>query len=310
MKHSEFRIPNGPRQFPYTEVFQEACGACLSTLQFGVSTHLYHDHRLGRDHLVEIAAHGFEAVEIFANRPHVELGDEAGLVELDEALRDTALRVHAVHAPIAESLRGGVWGTPISIAAGDERARAQAVDEVGAAIGLAHRVGAGFVVVHVGVPEAQLRGSADNRPDAARRSLQALAAVAGPRGVRLAIELIPNRLSTAEQLVRWIEDELELPDIGVCLDFGHAQLAGDLVDAIETLSGHIVTTHVHDNGGRSDDHLVPFEGRIDWEAGMMALQKVGYEGVLVYELAAAADPRTVLERAQRASERLQRLATF
>ena len=42
-------------------------------MQFGVSTHLYHDQRLGRDHLVEIAAHGFEAVEIFANRPHFDL---------------------------------------------------------------------------------------------------------------------------------------------------------------------------------------------------------------------------------------------
>jgi sugar phosphate isomerase/epimerase len=134
--------------------------------------------------------------------------------------------------------------------------------------------------------------------------------VAGPLGVRLALELIPNRLSSAEQLVRLIEDELELPEIGVCFDFGHAQLAGDLLDAIETLSGHIVTTHVHDNGGRSDDHLVPFDGRIDWEAGMMALQKVGYEGVLMLELAAAADTRAVLERAQRARDKLERLAAY
>ena len=279
----------------------------MSTLQFGVSTHLYHDHRLGRDHLVEIAAHGFEAVEIFANRPHVDLSDEPALAE---ALRDIGLRAHSVHAPIAESLRGGVWGTPISIASGDERSRAQAVEEVVAAIRLAHGIGAGFVVVHVGVPEAQLRGAADNRPDAARRSIEALAVVAGPLGVRLALELILNRLSSAEQLVRLIEDELELPEIGVCLDFGHAQLAGDLLDAIETLSGHIATTHVHDNGGRSDDHLVPFEGCIDWEAGMMALQKVGYEGVLMLELAAAADPRAVLERTRRACERLERLATL
>ena len=39
-------------------------------MQFGVSTHLYHDARLDRDHLVEIAAHGFNAVEIFATRTH------------------------------------------------------------------------------------------------------------------------------------------------------------------------------------------------------------------------------------------------
>ena len=33
---------------------------------FGISTHLYLGDRLDRDHLVEIAAHGFDAVEVFA----------------------------------------------------------------------------------------------------------------------------------------------------------------------------------------------------------------------------------------------------
>ena len=96
----------------------------------------------------------------------------------------------------------------------------------------------------------------------------------------------------------------------MCFDFGHAQLAGDLLDAIETLSGHVVTTHVHDNRGRTDDHLLPFQGRIHWDAGLMALQKIGYEGVLMFELAAAANPRAALEGAQRARERLERMTAF
>jgi sugar phosphate isomerase/epimerase len=282
----------------------------LSTLQFGISTHLYHDHRLDRDHLVEIAAHGFEAIEIFANRPHLDLGDRAAVRELVESMRDTGLRPHSIHAPIADALEGGVWGNPISIANGDERARARAVEQVGAAITLAHQLEALFVVVHVGIPESQQPRPEDNRAEAARRSIEALADLASPLGVRLALEVIPNRLSTAEQLVRLIEDELELPDVGVCFDFGHAQLAGDLLDAIETLSGHVLTTHVHDNRGRTDDHLVPFEGKIQWEAGLMALQKIGYEGVLMFELAAAIEPRVTLERAQRAGERLQRMMAF
>jgi sugar phosphate isomerase/epimerase len=282
----------------------------VSTLQFGISTHLYHDQRLGRDHLVEIAAHGFEAVEIFANRPHFDVADASVLTELVESLRDTGLRPHAVHAPIAESLRNGVWGAPLSIATGDEKARSHALGEVEAAIRCAHRLGAPFLVVHVGVPDSQEPGPDDNRADAARRSIEALDEIAAPLGVRLALEVIPNRLSTAERLVRFIEDDLELPDIGVCFDFGHAQLAGDLLDAIETLSGHVLTTHVHDNRGRTDDHLLPFEGRINWDAGLMALQKIGYEGVLMFELAAAAEPRVALERAQRARERLERLTAY
>jgi sugar phosphate isomerase/epimerase len=282
----------------------------VSVLQFGMSTHLYHDHRLGRDHLVEIAAHGFDAVEIFANRPHLDFADETVAAELVESLRDTGLRAHSVHAPIAETLSSGAWGTPLSIASADEQRRKHAVEEVGTSIRLAHTLGASFVVVHVGVPDSQQPRPDDNRPDAARRSIETLEELAAPLGVRLALEVIPNRLSTAEHLVRLIEDDLELPELGVCFDFGHAQLAGDLVDAIETLSGHVVTTHVHDNRGRTDDHLLPFEGRINWDAGLMALQKIGFEGVLMFELAAAAEPRAALERAQGARERLARLTAF
>ena len=37
---------------------------------------------------------------------------------------------------------------------------------------------------------------------------------------------------------------------------------------------------MHDNRGRTDDHLVPFEGTIDWPAALTAIQKVGYDGTL------------------------------
>ena len=79
------------------------------------------------------------------------------------------------------------------------------------------------------------------------------------------------------------------PDVGICMDVGHARMMGDVVDAIETCSGHIVTTHLHDNRGRSDDHLVPGEGVIDWDATLLALQKIGYDGVWMFELADTAD---------------------
>ena len=51
--------------------------------------------------------------------------------------------------------------------------------------------------------------------------------------------------------------------------------------------GYLVTTHLHDNGGRKDDHLLPFEGVIDWPELLIGFQKVGYDGTLMFELAAA-----------------------
>lgn len=276
-------------------------------MRFGISTHLYHDARLDRDHLVEIAAHGFEAVEVFATRTHLDYHDEAAIVALRGELRDTGLRVHSMHAPIAESLQGGVWGPPFSIARSAEAARRRSVVEIGAAARAAAHLGARHLVIHVGIPDSQSPGADDNRVPAAARSLEEIHAIAAPLGLALALEIIPNAISTAERLTGWIEDDLELPDVGICLDSGHAFLMGDVVDAIETVSGHLQTTHLHDNGGTRDEHLVPFEGRIRWPAVVTALQKVGYDGMWMFELAASGSPRQVLERAVAARGRFERL---
>jgi sugar phosphate isomerase/epimerase len=80
---------------------------------------------------------------------------------------------------------------------------------------------------------------------------------------------------------------------------------GDLVDAIETVSGLLVTTHVHDNRGKTDDHLAPFEGAIDWDAALMTLRKVGYEGTLLFEVAHAGTPPAVLDRTRQAQQRFE-----
>jgi sugar phosphate isomerase/epimerase len=276
-------------------------------MRFGISTHLYHDARLDRDHLVEIAAHGFELVEVFATRPHFDYHDPAAVDAVVEHARDAGLEVHSVHAPIAESLRGGVWGAPYSIAQSREERRRQAVDEVVAAATSAARLGARYLVVHVGVPDELAAEPEDNRLGAAVRSLETIQQVTAPLGVALALEVIPNTISSAERLVAWLEDDVDLPGAGICLDSGHAFLMGDLVDAIETASGHLLTTHLHDNHGRADDHLVPFEGSIDWPVALTALQKIGYEGAWMFELAASDEPRRVLERAVRARERFEQV---
>jgi sugar phosphate isomerase/epimerase len=278
-------------------------------MQFGISTHLYHGARLDRDHLVEIAAHGFEAVELFATRTHFDYHDEGVLTDLEGHLADAGLRAHSVHAPITDGLRNGEWGAAYSVATADDAARRAAVQETVSAVRAAYRLGAPFVVLHLGVPAALQVDARDNRIDAAIRSVEEIHAVADPFGVRLALEVIPNPLADAAGLVALLEDRLDLPGVGICLDTGHALLLGDVADAVETASGHLVTTHLHDNGGKADDHLVPFDGAIDWPAVLMAFQKVGYDGVWMFELAGLDAPRRVLERAARARQKMEELLT-
>jgi sugar phosphate isomerase/epimerase len=274
--------------------------------RFGVSTHLFHDQRLTRDDLVHVAAHGFETVELFATRSHFDYRDLAAIAQLREWLGDTRLDLHSVHAPIMEAMRAGQWVGSFSIASGDETRRRAAVAEAQAALDIAKTIPFKYLVVHVGMPTSEKVPAGDNQPDAARRSVVEIVESAARLHVHVAVEVIPNPLSGAEGLVHAIEDQLEGVDVGICLDYGHAHLMTDVAEAVETVSGHLWTTHVHDNRGKRDEHLVPYAGSINWEEAMMTTQKIGYDGVLMFEVGSGgSDPVEMLRRMVKARERLE-----
>ena len=267
-------------------------------MRFGISTHLYHDRPLMSEHLKELAEFGFSQVELFATIGHFDYHDQAAIDALAGWLRDAGLQLHSVHAPIVEHRWHGKWGAALSTASSEDPVRERAMKECLAALRIAQTIPFRYLVVHLGVPDDFDPPAGTNARLAAQRSVEELATAARALGVRIAVEVIPNTLSAAEALVRLVEDELELPPpgVGICIDTGHAFLQGDLPDAIETVGGDLVTTHVHDNHGKGDDHLVPFDGIIEWPAALMALQKVGYEGVIMFELDNTSTCREVLEK--------------
>ena len=254
-----------------------------------------------------VAARGFEAIEVFATRTHFDYHNAEAIGQLESWLRESGLYLHGIHAPITESLVGDRWGPGFSTAMSQADQRRAAVRETEAALNIARRIPTTVLVVHLGTPRGQHQESGDNDRAAVRRSLEEIQRVVEPVGVRLALEIIPNELSTAASLTRLLEEELDLPHAGICMDFGHAFLMGDLVDAIETTSGHLITTHVHDNHGSRDEHLAPFDGSIDWAAALMATQKIGYDGTWLMELRNTSTPDAVLDAAQHVRRRFERL---
>ncbi len=277
-------------------------------MRFGISTHLYHDQRLSRAHLAEIAAHGFEEVEVFATRTHFDYHDAAAIARLEEWLRETGLTLHGIHAPVVDSLSPpDTWGTAISNAVSDAARRQTAVREADAALNIARRIPADVFVVHLGTPSVQ---GGENSRTAAFRSVEQICRLAEPIGIRVALEVIPNPISDGALLVDLLEKDLDAPRTGICLDFGHAFLMGDVADTIETVAEHLITTHVHDNDGKKDLHLVPFEGRINWDIALMTMQKVGYDGTYMMEIAGGGSTTAVLERARAARARFEKLMAY
>jgi sugar phosphate isomerase/epimerase len=275
-------------------------------MRFGISTHLYHDVRLDQTHLAEIAGYGFEAVELFATRSHFDYHDAAEITRLKQWLAETGLLLHGIHAPITDSIKGGQWGHErFSTAVTDAARRQAAVREAEIALRVAREIPVNVLVVHVGTPTVMAQPG-DNNRGSALRSVEAICRLAEPLGVRVALEVIPNDLSAPASLVSMLERDLEAPHAGICMDFGHAFLMGDLPDAIETSAEHLITTHVHDNRRREDDHLAPYRGAIAWDAALMSMQKIGYEGTYLFEVANTGSPSAVLEDARRARQRFER----
>jgi sugar phosphate isomerase/epimerase len=267
-------------------------------MRFGISTHLYHDRPLSLAHLKELAEFGFSQIELFATIGHFDYHDQSAIDALAGWLREARLGLHSVHAPIVEHRWHGKWGTALSTASSEDPVRENAVAECVAALQIARTIPFRYLVLHLGIPEDFNPPAAANARLAGQRSVETIAAAAQPLGVQVAVEVIPNRISAANALVRLVEEDLELPPpgVGICLDTGHAYLQGDLADAIEIVSGELVTTHVHDNRGKGDDHLVPFDGTIDWPTALMSFQKIGYDGVIMFELENTSTPREVLEK--------------
>ena len=250
--------------------------------RFGVSTHLFHGERLQRDHLTAIAGHGFEAIELFATSSHFDYHDPAAVHALASWLRDAGLDMPSVHAPIVDS----------------SQARPPMLAEMNAALEIARHIPFTRFVVHAN----------DMNRDAAIRNLEAMHRIAEPLGVTLALEVMGNTLSTVDALVDLIENDLEGMKLGICMDVGHAFLQGDTAEAIETAGGYLIATHLHDNTRQRDDHLVPFQGAIDWPGTVMAFEKIGYDGVFMFEVKSRQSAAATLEQTARARRRLDTLA--
>lgn len=106
--------------------------------------------------------------------------------------------------------------------------------------------------------------------DAARRSLDELAAYAAPRGVRLGIESRVQhwQIPTLEELGLLLEEH-DPAAVGFWYDAGHVQVLQDLGfhrhrDWLERHASRIVGVHVHDVIGLRD-HLLPGQGEIDFD---------------------------------------------
>lgn len=70
-----------------------------------------------------------------------------------------------------------------------------------------------------------------------------------------------------------------------CLDLGHCGLTGhEASEMIRALGAdRIGALHVHDNNHKGDQHTLPYQANMDWNAIVSALADIGYRGDMTLE---------------------------
>ncbi len=257
------------------------------TVYSSVSAHLFAYEPLAFDHLKAVADCGYRQVELWAMRPHLDYENDGTIARLKGWLKDLPVLAASFHAPFYahfDEARAGNW---LSLSAPDEDLRRKTLALTETAMQTMADLGTQIAVLHPGGPSPA--GESDTF-DGLRESLETLLPLAEELNLTLAVENIPASMGRPVPLAEFVA-EFDHPRVKICLDAGHANITdGENIEAaFRHLAPLAAATHIHDNDGEKDAHLVPGKGNIAWSLLWKALGDAGYTGPLTYELRRAGE---------------------
>ncbi|MFA6715391.1 MAG: sugar phosphate isomerase/epimerase [Victivallaceae bacterium] len=239
--------------------------------KFSVNTGLYYDISLP-DAVRRIAGLGFDYVELY--RHSWEIDDVTR--ELKEIFRDTGIKPLAWH----DHHELIFW------AEDDCRDIYFVVKQVKQRLDFCAELGVKYLTLHYDFEayDAASPVSPDEHP--VFKAFPEIIEYAERSGITILFE--NTRVQT--KFVRRLCELVDSPNIGMCVDIGHANLFEDIETALATAGNLTKCLHMSDNfgmrrdGGFSDLHLAPGEGGIDWRKCIQTLKNINYQGVFNFEL--------------------------
>ncbi|GMQ57952.1 hypothetical protein AN1V17_23470 [Vallitalea sediminicola] len=152
-------------------------------------------------------------------------------------------------------------------------------------------LGVEWLVIHAGTDFSSPQLVKDSK----RKNIEyfkPLIEFAGKHNVGIAIEnlwdlnISPLRryTTTSEELVDLV-DSLNYKNLGICWDVEHANIMKqEQLPALQLIGKRLKATHISDNIGKDDDHILPYSGHTNWEEIMSALKEINYKGDFTYEI--------------------------
>jgi sugar phosphate isomerase/epimerase len=206
----------------------------------------------------------FEHWEIVSEAEHFLPDIESQVKEL---LETTHLKI-SIHAPYSD----------INPAAFDERTRQYSVKVLCEIIDISHRLGIGPVTVHPGVIHPIQRTDTEKVLRLTRKSLEEISRVCRNCSAQVGLENMPEMKGTICRTADEMTEMLDGLEMGMCFDIGHANTARQIPELMN-LKKRFVNMHVHDNEGKTDQHLDLGRGNIDFTS----LRGLKYSGNHIIE---------------------------
>lgn len=154
-------------------------------------------------------------------------------------------------------------------------------------------LGAKWLVIHAGTDFDSPRLVKDSK-DKNLEYFKPVIEYAAKHQVGIAIEnlwdynIAPVRryTTTTEELVELVDIlSEEYDNVGICWDFEHADIMKQPQEpALKMIGSRLKATHVSDNIGIENDHILPFSGYTRWEEIMWILKEIDYQGDFTYEI--------------------------
>jgi L-ribulose-5-phosphate 3-epimerase len=215
-----------------------------------------------------------------------------------EACDRHSVVIDSIHAPLANT---------IDISHTDSGIREYSVQIMKQAIHACTELSCSLLILHLSnrFPDNDLSDRIVN----ARHSLDELVSYAKYKNIRIAIE---NLISpTSNRLFRIMLGEIDDPAVGICFDTSHGHVAREIYPFLSKYGSKIIAVHISDNKGMLDEHMLPYEGSIDWPRFMKEFSQIGYSGTFLLEVemreSSFKEPQAFLDQAYTRGFRLLEL---
>lgn len=112
------------------------------------------------------------------------------------------------------------------------------------------------------------------------KSLDELRSYAQKYNVKIALENYDNENSHE---IKKLLSEYGSDFLGLCYDSGHGNI-GNGIKTLEELKDRLISIHLHDNNGKSDQHKLLFSGTLDWDKLARIIAKSSYKKCISMEV--------------------------